>query len=39
MLPDLQFLELSAKHWQTDVQTLKVYLERHFKEVLHDHIS
>ena len=32
-LLELQFLELSAKHWTADVAELKSYLERYYSEV------
>src|SRR5678809_532016 len=33
-LLELQFFELNARHWQTDIGHLKNYLETYFKEVL-----
>ena len=38
-LLEVQFYELSHRHWREDTGRLKSYLERYFKEALGDHIS
>ncbi len=38
-LLDVQFYELSHRHWFDDVRRLQAQLEQYFKDVLHDPIS